>query len=222
MWNMNRSLRGVVPLAVAGLFAACEQENAPTGLTEPTYAAFDSTFANNTSRTFVQVERLGNPLFAEALLQKREHSTHDSFGPERDPGHFTDDAAFFLTNVARRSSGYATTVATVLIGTPGMDPGDKVRVFPNRAMGVVATNRTGLRDAATVGFLTHALAPNNTGYGGRKLEGDDIVDKYLGVAFGTALGQPATNPGLATDNVDMNDREARNTFPYFPAPHGGM
>lgn len=220
MWNMSRSLRGVAALALTGVFAACEQGNDPTGLTEPTYAAFDSTFSNNTSRTFVQVERLGNPLFAEALLLKREHSAHDAFGPERDPGHWTDDAAFFLTNYAGRSMSYAATVAGALIGTTTSDPGDKVRVYPGRAAGVVATNADALRDAGTVGFLTHVLAPNNTGYGGRKLEGDDIVDKYLGVAFGAALGGPVTGPGLTTDNVDMNDKRARNTFPYLPSAHG--
>ena len=218
MWNLNRTMRSLAPLAIAGALAACEEgSEQPLGLTEPTYAALDSTFSSNTSRTFVQVERLGNPLFAEALLLKREHSTHDSFGPERDPGHFTDDAAFFLTAYAGRSTAYATTVGGALLGTATVDPGDKVRVYPARAAGVVATNRTGLRDAGTVGFLTQVLAPNNSGYGGRKLEGDDVVDKYLGVAFGTALGEPATAPALATDNVDANDKEANSTFPYFPA-----
>jgi len=217
MWNLNRSWRAVAPLALVGALAACEQEQ-PTGLTQPGYASFDSTFATNTSRTFVQVERLGNPLFAEAFVMKREHTTHDAFSPDRDPGHFTDDVVDFLTTVAKRDQAYSNTVAGALLGMPNMDPGDKLRVFPNRAAGVTSTNRDAMRDAANVGFLSQVLTPGNAGYGGRKLEGDDVVDKYLMAGFGSALGGPVTAPGLTTDNVDMNDKRARNTFPYFPEP----
>lgn len=214
MWNRPLAFSAIL---LAAASAACDQDkSALVGPTDAKYAAMDSTFSSNTNRTFAQVERLGNPLFAEALLQKREHSTHDAFGPDRDPAHFTDDAAHFLMEVAGRDADYAGAVAPALLGTPTMDPGDKLRVFPGRVGSVTAATAG---DAANVGFLTYVVAPNNTGYGGRKLMNDDVVDKYLGVAFGTLLGAPATAPGLATDNVPSNDVQARNTFPYFPAAH---
>jgi hypothetical protein len=59
------------------------------------------------------------------------------------------------------------------------------------------------------------------GYGGRKLRGDDTVDKGLGVIFGAALGGPVTAPGLVTDNVGNTNPAPLNTFPYFPGPNAG-
>lgn len=217
MWSPMRNLTTLAVLAVAALGAACDREggNVTDPGQEPVYSAADSTFASNTSRTFVQLERLGNPLFAEAFIEKREHTAHDQFNPHRDPVHFTDDVEHFLTTVAGRSPAYARTVAGALIGTFGGNPGDKLRVFPGRAGGVTASTATA---SADVGFLTQVLRPSNTGYGGRKLMGDDVVDKYLGAGFGAALGGPVTAPGLVTDNVNSNDKPARNTFPYFPEP----
>lgn len=214
MWNRSLAVAAVLMAAVT---AGCEQErDLLTPIAEAEYAAVDSTFASSTNRIFTQVERLGNPLFAEALIEKREHSAHDAFGPSRDPGHFTDDAAAFLTTLAGRDVEYASTVAMALIGTVTVDPGDKLRVFPNRVAGATAATAA---DAANVGFLTYVVAPNNTGYGGRKLMNDDVVDKYLGVAFGSLIGGPVTAPGLVTDNVGANDKSARSTFPYFPEPN---
>ena len=218
MWSPKRNLTTLAVLAVTALGAACDREggNVTTPEQEPVYSAADSTFSSNTSRTFVQLERLGNPLFAEAFIEKREHTAHDQFNPHRDPVHFTDDVEWFLTNIAGRSPTYARTVAGALIGEFRQDPGDKLRVFPARAGGVTAS--TAANNAGTVGFLTQVLAPNNTGYGGRMLMNDDVVDKYLGAGFGAALGGPVTAPGLVTDNVNSNDKQARNTFPYFPEP----
>ena len=67
---------------------------------------------------------------------------------------------------------------------------------------------------ANVGWLTYVLDPAN-GYGGRKLMGDDVVDKGLAVTFGNALGNNNNvSPGLVTDNV--NDPRAESVeFPYL-------
>jgi hypothetical protein len=91
-------------------------------------------------------------------------------------------------------------------------------VFPNRAPGVTAVTAN-TPENMTVGWLTQVLAPG-VGYGGRKLRGDDTVDKGLGVIFGAALGGPVTAPGLVTDNVDNTNPAPLNTFPYFPANTG--
>ncbi len=217
MWNLRKSA-AVAAIAAAATVGACDR-NEGGSITnpgeEPVYSAADSTFASNPNRTFVQVERHANPLAMEVLVEKREHGFHDAVSPIRDPGHFTDDYVFFITNIAGRTEAYARTVAGALLGTINQDPGDKLRVFPNRAAGVTAITAN-TAENMTVGYLTQVLAPG-VGYGGRKLRGDDTVDKTLQVGFGTALGGPVTAPGLVTDNVPNTNPAPLNTFPYFPA-----
>ncbi len=218
-----RNSSALTALLAAMTLSACDrgQEGSittPDG--EPVYAAIDSTFSSNPNRTFVQLERLGNPLAMEVFVEKREHGFHDATSPRRDPGHFTDDYVLFLTRYAGRSEAFARAVAGALLGQMNQDPGDKLRVFPNRAAGVTAVTANDPANQAgmAVGYLTQVLAPGQ-GYGGRKLRGDDTVDKTATVGFGTVpqLGVTATAPGLATDNVDNTNPAPLNTFPYFPA-----
>ncbi len=202
-------------LAITAL-AACDRE--PTGATvnpgETAFAAADSTFATNPNRRFTQVERLGNPLVMEVFVEKREHDAYDAFEPNRDPGHFTDDVVAFVTTVAKRDEAYARAIAGALLGTP-QAPGDMITVFTGRAAGVTAANSA---TAANVGWLTHVLDATG-GYGGRKLTGDDAVDKGTAVVFGNVLGNNVNvSPGLVGDNVNENDKAALTTFPYLPAP----
>ncbi len=215
-----RNSSALTALLAAMTLSACDrgQEGSittPDG--EPVYAAIDSTFSSNPNRTFVQLERHGNPLVMEGFVEKREHGFHDAVSPMRDPAHFTDDIQLFLTRFAGRPLAYANAVAGALLGMQGQDPGDKLRVFPNRAAGVTAVTAN-TPENMSVGWLTQVLAPG-VGYGGRKLRGDDTVDKALGVTFGTALGGPVTAPGLVTDNVDNTNPAPLNTFPYFPGPN---
>jgi hypothetical protein len=213
-----RKASALAALLAAVVVSACDREERASITSPeeaPVYSALDSTFASNPNRTFVQVERLANPLAMEVFVEKREHEFHDAVMPVRDPAHFTDDYVFFITNIAGRPQAYAETVAGAILGRVGQDPGDKIRVFPNRAAGVTAMTAN-TAENMTVGWLTQVLAPGQ-GYGGRKLRGDDTVDKGLQVLFGTALGGPVTGPGLVTDNVPETNPAPLNTFPYFPA-----
>jgi hypothetical protein len=179
----------------------------------------DTVTVGDSTSLFAQVERLANPLAMEVFVEKRFHAQHDVFPPTRDPEFFTDDYVQFVTQVAGRSEDYARAIASVLLGT-GDNPGDKLTVFTNRAPGVTAAIANDPSDdrAALVGWLTQVLAPDQ-GYGGRKLRGDDTVDKGGSVVFGTALGNMNNvSPGLVTDNVDSNDVAPLNEFPYFPPP----
>jgi hypothetical protein len=89
-------------------------------------------------------------------------------------------------------------------------------VFMDRAPGVTAATANDPANTLT-GWLTYVLAPG-AGYGGRKLRGDDTVDKGLGVIFGPVLDPNNVVPGLVTDNVPANDRMPLAAFPYFPDP----
>lgn len=216
MWKLAKS--AALALLAVTTMTACNLEEGGA-LVEPGEPQYDHnadhTFSTDTGRVFAQLERLGNPLAMEVFVPKREHSAHDAFPPTRDPGHFTDDYVHLVNGVFGRPESLARGIAGVLLGT-NENPGDKITYFPNRASGVTATNAA---DAATVGWLTHVLAPGE-GAGGRKIMNDDVVDKGLMVTFGTVLTDVGALPeGLRTDNVDRNDKTAMNTFPYLPTPH---
>ncbi len=200
-------------LVVAVLAAACDGDDTRTitNVQRPdtvTVVRRDTVRVGNNNLVFNQIERLGNPLVSEALLEKRLHGFHNTTNPSTDRRNFRDDLKGFVANVAKRDTAYAGAVANALLP-------DMLMVFPNRASGVTA-NQTD--ESALVGWLTYVLAPNNTGYGGRKLDRDDVVDKALGVVFGAALGNTNNvSPGLTTDNV-RDSQQDPNTFPYVAAP----
>ncbi|HET7233491.1 MAG TPA: DUF4331 family protein [Longimicrobium sp.] len=164
----------------------------------------DTVRIGNTAVTFDQMERLGNPLVSEVFVDKREHPHFNASQPSEDVAQFRDDIVRFIRTVAGRDSAYAATVAAALT------PDELVARLDKTGGGPFGAN---------VGWLTYILDPAN-GYGGRKLQGDDAVDKGLGVIFGNALGNNNNvSPGLVTDNVDANDRAHTATFPYLAAPN---
>ena len=145
-------------------------------------------------RTFVQIERLGNPLVSEVMLAKRTHGHHNAVGPASDPA-FEIELEGFVTGVAGRSTTVANTLSSVLL--------------PDEL--IVDTSRSPL----TAGWLSWALS---AGWGGRRLT-DDVVDIGLDAIFGDAIEATGTTPGLMTDNVDENDVAFSTTFPYLAPAH---
>ena len=200
MWK-----RFAVVAAASGIWmtaGACEDVRTITEFVTDTVT--DTIRIGNTTTTFDQIERLGNPLVSEVFVDKREHGHFNTSGPADDVAQFRDDIARFITTVAGRDQGYADAIAAAL--TPDML--------------LVRTDKTGGGPfGANVGWLTYVLDPAN-GYGGRKLMGDDVVDKGLAVVFGNALGNNAgVSPGLVTDHVDANDKAHTATFPYLATPN---
>ena len=149
----------------------------------------------SSDRVFVQVERLGNPLVSEVLLAKRNHGFHNAGRPSTDVASHSTELKAFVTTVAGREPAVANTLASVLL--------------PD--MLIVQTDKA----ANTAGWLSWALA---NGYGGRKLP-DDVVDAGLAAVFGNLLSTNNVSPGLATDNVNQNDKPFLATFPYLAAAH---
>ena len=200
---MRKILAALPAIAAAALLAAACTGDATRTLVEvqppDTVIVRDTIRIGNTTVTFDQIERLGNPLVSEVFVDKREHPHFNTSGPSDDVAQFRDDISRFITGVAGRDQGYADAIAAAL--TPDLL--------------LVRTDKTGGGPyGANVGWLTYVLDPAN-GYGGRKLQGDDVVDKGLAVVFGNALGNNANvSPGLVTDNVDANDRAHGATFPY--------
>ncbi len=155
--------------------------------------------------SFLQVDRTGNPLVSTLFVEKREHGHFNVSVPSEDVAQFRDDIARFMTSVAGRAPAYANAVAAAF--TPDM-------------LTVRLDKNGGGPFGEKVGWLSHVLDPAN-GYGGRKVQGDDAVDKMLSVVFGNAFGNNNNvSPGLVTDNVGANDKLASSTFPYLPSGSG--
>jgi hypothetical protein len=204
--TMRKILAALPALAAAALLAAACSGDETRTLVEvqapDTVTIRDTIRIGNTTTTFDQIERLGNPLVSEVFLDKREHDHFNTSNPNEDVAQFRPQIARFVTTVAGRDPAYANAVAAALTPDELVVRLDKVGGGPF---------------GANVGWLTYVLDPAN-GYGGRKLQGDDVVDKGLSVIFGNALGNNNTvSPGLVTDNVDANDRAHAATFPYVAA-----
>ena len=148
-------------------------------------------------RVFNQIERLGNPLVSEALLEKRDHGFHNTGSPNTDRANFKAKLVKFITTTAGRSSGTANAIADVLLP-------DMITVQTNKV-------------ASTASYLGYVF--NANAYGGRKLS-DDVVDISLAAVFGTLLDPNNASPGLATDNVAAfgGGPVPIATFPYLATP----
>jgi Domain of unknown function (DUF4331) len=161
------------------LLAACSDDT--SGTTSPT-----------STRTYNQIERLGNPLVSEVFFMKRDHGLHNSTAPATDVANGFGDKIKAFTNAFGRGPTIANTLASVLVP-------DMLLVFPNRP-------------GNTAGWLSWALA---AGYGGRKLQ-DDVVDAGLTAVFGKLLDPTATVvTGLTSDNVSTSVRTYGTAFPYL-------
>jgi Domain of unknown function (DUF4331) len=184
---MPLSIQARVLLALFAFAAvACDSDNTTTA---PTI---------QTTRTFNQVQRLGNPLVSEVFLAKKDHPFHGSIGPADDAASFSASVRGFVAAFRPQATSLQNTLATVLL--------------PD--MLIVQTDKA----ASSAGWLTWALA---NGYGGRKLT-DDVVDTGLSAIFSDLLDatQAVCKPGelpLCTDNVGPHSTLS-SAFPYLAPP----
>lgn len=179
----------VVPLALATLLGACQDDRGGSVATGPSFNV-----TSTGQRVFVQRERLGNPLVSEVMIRKARHHQHNYGVPSNDVATFTDDLTGFVTGVAGRDPAYAGAIAGALLP-------DMLITYPKR-------------DGKPVFWLSWVFG----GFGGRSLT-DDVVDIGLGAIFGTLLGNTNNvTPGLTSDHVDANDKAFSGTFPYLAAP----
>lgn len=152
----------------------------------------------NEFRVFNQLERLGNPLVAEVLLEMKDHGFHDVGTPNTDRQNFKAKVVAFITGVAGRSAATANAIADALLP-------DMLTLQTDKA-------------ASTAGYLSYVLNPN--AYGGRRLA-DDVVDISAAAVFGPLLDPANVSPGLASDNVPAfgGGPVPTATFPYLATPN---
>jgi hypothetical protein len=174
---------------------------------------------------WVQVNRMGNPLFNEVLVALADKDRYNRAAPAGDTAFATyaqNPEVAFLIN-------------TVLFGDPtGQSPltttgrGDLALVYipdvlrvdtttgPVRLAGQTGFNRLGFiggdTAAASDGKIKSSGWPN-----GRRL-GDDVVDIAL---TAVASGPRYASVLLVGDNVAANDQLYNQVFPYSATPHAG-
>ena len=176
--TMLRQLRrgALATLGVALLAAAGACSDTDTTVAGPSVDA---------TRTFNQVQRLGNPLVSEVLLAKRDHAFHGSSDPADDVANFSAKVKGFVAAFRPNATGLQNALAATLLP-------DVLQINTDQPQN-------------TAGYLSYVLAPTGKGYGGRKLA-DDVVDISLTAVFSDLLDptqfvcKPFTLP-LCTDNV---------------------
>jgi hypothetical protein len=172
------------------------------------------------SGPFIQVNRMGNPLFNEALVALRDKDNYNRTLPTVDAGSF---ATYALNSEVAGLINFVFGTSFVTTGRA-----DLAAVFIPDVLRVDTTTPP-VRLSGTPGFSRFGFAGGDTttDLGGRikssgwpngRRFGDDVID----IAF-TAI---ASGPTYATvtvvgDNVAANDQIFNQVFPYSGTPHSG-
>lgn len=167
------------------------------------------------SGPWVQVNRMGNPLFNEGLVALRDKDKFNRTSPTSDK----------ITFAKYAENPELATLINFVFDTSFADTGraDLVNVFIPEVLRVNTTTDP-VRLAGQAGFSRLGFLGGDTTNGissgwpnGRRL-GDDVVD--------IALTAVASGPGYGSitvvgDNVPSNDIDYHQVFPYSATPHSG-
>lgn len=175
---------------------------------------------DSVSQDYIQVNRLGNPLFNEVLVANIDKDTYNRTIP-------TQDVALF--------SKYAKTpeLATLLNATFGTtfastNRADLVSIFIPDVLRVNTTTgpatiegNEGFNRLSFIGGDTIANGAGNqipAGWPNGRRFGDDVVDIAL---TAIASGPTFSTITVVGDNVPSNDQIYNRTFPYAATPNAG-
>ena len=171
------------------------------------------------SGPWIQVNRLGNPLFNEVLVALRDKDAYNRTSPTTDASTFrtyaeNPEVAALINAVYGTSfvtSGRADIAAVFIPDVLRVD----TRTGPVPVSGQAAFSRLGFIGGDTVsgtGFTASSGWPN-----GRRV-GDDVVDIAL-----TAVASGPTYSAITVvgDNISANDQVYHQVFPYLATPHAG-
>lgn len=205
---MKTKLFCLAAIATCLILVGCGgSSNTPVVTSNGVIGVWTTTSLRNGANTFVQEDRLANPVVNEvfATFANGRHAANNMIGPDQDAGSLGNDIQGFMTGVAGRSQAITDVVKSVF----------------NKDM-MIADLSVNSSTAAYLGTQTGGATGST--FGGRAL-GDDVVDISLGVVFGTTVSDlglaPADGneiPTLTSDNVDASGKHFTSTFPYLGSP----
>jgi len=179
------------------------------------------------SQTYVQVERLGRPAVKEATETYAEHDTTNRVTITNDD--VLRNAIYrFVTQMAHRSPGVATSIENVLI--PDAIEADLSKSGPARYLAVETAGKSGypvglVRAVPVAGIegIKKALSDPNRQFGGRDLD-SPVMDLSLGAIFGSIIPKVGLahddgkeTPCLTSDNTTPAEKHFLRSFPYAGA-----
>ena len=217
----------VIPLTALPSFAytgALQPASSGVGVyasvSRPRTTLRSSSSADVSSGPFIQVNRLGNPLFNEVLVALAGKDYYNRSSP-------TVDATTFATYAQNPeiavliNAVYSTTFQTT--GRADLQAvfiPDVVRV--NTTTGAVRTpGEAGFNRLSFIGGDTLANGAGQqipSGWPNGRRFGDDVVDIAL---TAVASGPSFTTITIVGDNAAANDQVYNRTFPYAATPHAG-
>jgi hypothetical protein len=172
------------------------------------------------SGPWVQVNRMGNPLFNEGLVALKDKDNFNRSSPETDAAKFATYALNpelaglinFVFGTGFVASGRADLQAVFIPEVLRVD----TTTPPVRLAGQAGFSRFGFAGGDTTtdssGRVKSSGWPN-----GRRL-GDDVVDIAL---TAIASGPSYSTVTVVGDNVNANDQLYHQVFPYSGTPHAG-
>jgi hypothetical protein len=189
------------------------------------------------SDDFIQVSRMGNPLFNELVIGLKDKDTFNASEPKDDAHffHYVDRPSFpTIVGIVFGAAGVqapnlfprADLTATFLTGIKGINQPAHVQ----KAEMLRLNTNTPVTPAGSQNRLG-PIGGDSAGYPNGRRPGDDIVDITLRVAMGRLItlgqfgfGKPVNAPsgGLDfTDGAIVNDSFFDNKFPYLKTPIAG-
>jgi hypothetical protein len=174
------------------------------------------------SGPYIQVNRLGNPLFNEALVALADKDNYNRTSPTSDAANFAKYALNPELAVLINATFGTTFQTTNRVDLKGIFIPDVVRV--NTTTGAVRTageagfNRLSFIGGDTVATNLGAGPAIPSGWPNGRRFGDDVVDIAL---TALASGPSFTTITIVGDNVPANDTIYNRTFPYAATPNSG-
>jgi hypothetical protein len=168
---------------------------------------------------WIQVNRMGNPLFNELLVPLKDKDRYNMTSPTTDATDFIDYAlnpepAYLINLILFGStSGESPIPTTGRTDIASIYIPDVLKVKADTGP-VRLAGQSGFSRLSFIGGDTTSDGMPGGWPNGRRL-GDDVVDIAL-----TALASPTTL-GPVGDNVNANDQVYHQVFPYSATPHAG-
>ncbi|NNC88073.1 MAG: DUF4331 domain-containing protein [Akkermansiaceae bacterium] len=170
--------------------------------------------------SWVQVNRLANPLFNEVLVALKDKDKYNRTSPPNDAANFGQYA----------ENPEVATLVNVVFGTSfeSTGRGDLALVYLPDVIRVDTTtgpvSLPGDGSFSRFGFAGGDVVTNGAGRvissgwpNGRRI-GDDVID----IALTAVASGPGYDPvTVVGDNVDANDQLYNRVFPYLGTPHAG-